>query len=141
MADPRAIIGRIVSVEGVSPGPATFISYTIAVHDPNVEGIFRLEGQRPIQRWPDALDTVALPVGMLVMGATEANVIRWHFMEMPAFKDCAAAVPNATLAQRFANLGGLNGIPPILPPTSGGSNIGGGESAPIPGPESAGAQD
>lgn len=132
MADPRLIIGRIVSVEGTSPGPATFISYTIAVHDPAVEGIFRLEGQRPIQRWPDLLDTVALPVGMLVIGAIEANVVRWHFMELPAFADCTEAAPAATIARRFQELSGMTlgpgGLGPITPGTP--------DSAPISEPSS-----
>jgi hypothetical protein len=141
MADPRVIIGRIVSVEGTTPGPATFISYTIAVHDSNVEGIFRLEGQRPIQRWPDTLDTVALPVGMLVMGAIEANVVRWHFMEMPAFKDCAAANPNGLTARRLEDSGIGPRLIPIVPPVAGGGTIGGDQSAPVSGPDSAGATD
>lgn len=136
MADPRIILGRIVSVEGVSPGPATGISYTIAVHDPEVAGIFRLDGQRPIQRWPDTLDTVALPAGMLVMGAIEAKVIRWHFMEMPAFKDCASTAPAALIARRFAELGGIGGG--VLP--GAGGAIGGGPTESAPGPD-AGAQE
>lgn len=136
MADPRVIVGRIVSVQGTTPGPASGITYTIAIHDANVEGIFQMDHQTPVQRWPDALDTVALPVGMLVIGAIEANVLRWHFMEFPAFKDCATANPNLTIAERFTQLGGLDGG--VRPPPGGVTGVGGTESAPVP---DAGAQD
>lgn len=88
MADPRLILGRIVEVQGQSPGPASGITYTIAVHDTNVEGIYRLERQTPVQRWPDQIDVVALRRGQLVIGAVAANVVQWHFHEYPAFREC-----------------------------------------------------
>jgi hypothetical protein len=128
MADPRLILGRIVSVEGTTPGPASGITYTIAVHDPQVEGIFRLERQKPVQRWPDALDIVALRPGQLVIGAVAANAVQWHFHEYPAFRDCATP----------ANLQSIepgDGIRTVRPPGSGEGEVGPGDSEPIVNPD------
>lgn len=88
MQDPRPILGRVVAVQGTSPGPASGITYTIACHDANVDGVYRLEGQRPIRRWPDTLDTVAWVVGSMVQGIVDANTVTWHTMEMPDFGAC-----------------------------------------------------
>ena len=88
MADPRLILGRIAAVNGTSPGRASSISYTIAVHDPNVEGIFTLERQAPAKRLPDEIDIQAYSIGDIVVGSIEANRVRWHFVELPAFGPC-----------------------------------------------------
>lgn len=126
MADPRLILGRIVSSHGTSPGPASGITYTIAVHDPQVEGVFRLERQKPVQRWPDDIDVVALRDGQLVVGAIAANAVQWHFHEYPAFRECAAGVAPQQII-------GPDGIAiTIRPPTTGEGQVQPGESAPIP---------
>ena len=137
MADPRLILGRIQSVHGTSPGPSNGITYTIGVHDPNVEGIYTLTNQVPMQRWPNDLDITALTVGSIVIGTAEANRVRWHFMEMPAFADCPSS-NFASTAMRL--LGTTNPLLPTLP-TTGQEGIGEGQSTPAPSPEGAGAQD
>jgi hypothetical protein len=115
MADPRLILGRIVDVQGQSPGPASGITYTIAVHDTNVDGIYRLERQSPVQRWPDAIDIVALRRGQLVIGAVAANVVQWHFHEYPAFRECGTSGMAAELLQN-ETLGGVIVAPPSQSP-------------------------
>jgi hypothetical protein len=97
MADPRLILGRITAVNGASPARASTISYTIAVHDPNVEGIFTLERQAPTKRLPDEIDIQAYSVGDIVIGSIEANRVRWHFVELPAFADCPTLTPPARI--------------------------------------------
>lgn len=97
MADPRLILGRIVNVQGTTPGPAGGIAYTIAVHDPAVDGVYRLELQRPLRRWPDDIDIVACEVGEIVIGTVSANRVQWHFHEYPDF----AACPESSNIQGF----------------------------------------
>jgi hypothetical protein len=138
MADPRLILGRIASVNGTSPGPSSGITYTIGVHDPNVEGVYTLNNQAPMQRWPNDLDITAVPAGTIVIGTAEANRIRWHFMEMPAFADCPSSNFAAT-AMRLLNNGIGNNLLPNQPSTISEGTIGSGEPSSIPGPD-AGAQ-
>ena len=109
MASPRIILGRIVEVNGTTPGPASGISYTIACHDPQVDGPFRVTNQRPIRRWPDAIDTVAFAVGSMVVGVSDATILQWHSMEMPDFGACP---DNAGQSQMLEMLrtGGVFGL-------------------------------
>lgn len=86
--DPRLILGRIVTVNGPEQGRASLISYTIAVHDSSVEGVYRLNRQVPLQRWPDQVDIRARQVGDIVIGTVSANRVQWHFHEYPAFAAC-----------------------------------------------------
>ena len=139
MADPRLILGRIASVQGTSPGPSSGITYTIGVHDPNVEGVYVLNNQAPMQRWPNDLDIIAVPAGTIVIGTAEANRIRWHFMEMPAFADCPSSNFAAT-AMRLLTNGSGGPLGPTNPNTFD-QAIDSGSSGPIsePGPD-AGAQ-
>jgi len=95
MADPRLILGRIVNVQGTTPGPAGGIAYTIAVHDPAVDGVYRLELQRPLRRWPDDIDIVACEVGEIVIGTVSSNRVQWHFHEYPDFAACPTGSPGA----------------------------------------------
>jgi hypothetical protein len=111
MADPRLILGRITAVNGASPGRASTISYTIAVHDPNVEGIFTLERQAPTKRLPDEIDIQAYSVGDIVIGSIEANRVRWHFVELPAFADCPTLTPPAPIVSPEDPFN----LPPITP--------------------------
>jgi hypothetical protein len=111
MADPRLILGRIAAVNGTSPGRASSISYTIAVHDPNVEGIFTLERQAPAKRLPDEIDIQAYNVGDIVIGSIEANRVRWHFVELPAFADCPTLTPPAPIVSPEDPFR----VPPITP--------------------------
>lgn len=136
MADPRLILGRIQTVNGTSPGPASGITYTIGVHDPNVEGVYTLENQAPMQRWPNELDITAVSVGTIVIGTAEANRIRWHFLEMPAFADCPSSNLAAN-AMRLLSSTGLTTLPNV--PGFDQGQIGAGQSESIPAPE--GAQD
>lgn len=129
MADPRLILGRIVEVQGQSPGPASGITYTIAVHDTNVEGIYRLERQTPVQRWPDQIDVVALRRGQLVIGAVAANVVQWHFHEYPAFRECG---PDPRAIQLRVGAGVPGTVRPPLVPGAGEGEAGPGDSATIP---------
>jgi hypothetical protein len=133
MADPRLILGRISAVNGTSPGRASSISYTIAVHDANVEGIFTLEQQVPVKRLPDEIDIQAYIVGDIVVGSIEANRVRWHFVELPAFGPCPTVTPPAPIISPEDPLF----IPTITPyPTvTQAGSIAGSESTPA-GPES-----
>lgn len=126
MADPRLILGRIVTIIGTTPGPASGISYTIAVHDPATEGVYRLERQAPIKRWPDDIDVEACDEGSIVIGTVSANRVQWHFYEYPAFADCPSNLQNMPPAlditqSRFRQL-----------PREGEGQIGQGQEAPIP---------
>jgi len=112
MASPRIILGRIVEVNGTTPGPASGISYTIACHDPQVDGPFRVVNQRPIRRWPDAIDTVAFAVGSMVVGVSDASILQWHSMEMPDFGACPDNSGQSQLLNMLRN-GGAFG--PNLP--------------------------
>ena len=134
MADPRLILGRIAAVNGTSPGRASSISYTIAVHDPNVEGIFTLERQAPAKRLPDEIDIQAYSIGDIVVGSIEANRVRWHFVELPAFGPC----PTVPAPQPVISPEDPLVIPPITPyPSASNLSVAGGSvSAPAPGPES-----
>jgi hypothetical protein len=134
MADPRLIIGKIIAVEGATPGPASRISYTIAVHDPNVEGIFTLTRQTPMKRLPDTLDVDAYIVGDIVVGSVEANRVRWHFQELPAFADCPTLTPPAPIVSPEDPFN----LPPItpFPNVTNYAQAGPGQSAPAPPPES-----
>lgn len=130
MQDPRPILGRIVSVQGTTPGPASGISYTVACHDANVDGVYRLDGQKPIRRWPDTLDTVAFAVGSMVQGIVDANVVQWHSMEMPDFAEC----PSNSGGSGMLELLRAGGIPQALLPSlpgSGSTEAGGGSDSPI----------
>lgn len=92
MADPRLILGKIIGVSGASPGRASGISYSIAMHDPQVDGIITLTEQKPVKRLPDTIDILAFDIGDIVIGSVESNRVRWHFFEMPAFADCPAGI-------------------------------------------------
>ena len=111
MADPRLILGKIIAVQGTSPGRASTISYTIAVHDPNTDGVFTLEKQRPVKRLPDTIDIEAFVVGDIVVGSVEANRVRWHFQELPAFADCPTLTPPEPIVSPYDPLN----LPPITP--------------------------
>jgi hypothetical protein len=97
MADPRLILGRISRVNGPEQGPAREITYRINVHDPNIDGVFTLDDQRPVKRWPPEVDIVAYAVGDIVVGSMEANRVRWHFVELPAFAECPTVEPPAPI--------------------------------------------
>jgi hypothetical protein len=132
MADPRLILGRITAVNGASPGRASTISYTIAVHDPNVEGIFTLERQAPTKRLPDEIDIQAYNVGDIVIGSIEANRVRWHFVELPAFADCPTLTPPAPIVSPEDPFN----LPPItpFPNVTNYAQAGSSSSAPAPPP-------
>ena len=132
MQDPRPIIGRIVSVQGTTPGPASGLSYTIACHDANVDGVYRLSGQRPIRRWPDTLDTVAWAVGSLVQGIVDANIVTWHTMEMPDFGPCPDNSGNSKILEMIQE-------DRFLLPVVGTTPAGSGTDAPA-GPSDGGAE-
>lgn len=134
MADPRLILGKIIAVQGTSPGRASTISYTIAVHDPNTEGVFTLEGQRPVKRLPDTIDVEAFIVGDIVVGSVEANRVRWHFQELPAFADCPTLTPPAPIVSPEDPFR----VPPITPypNVTNYAQAGSSQSAPAPPPES-----
>lgn len=132
MADPRLILGRITAVNGASPGRASTISYTIAVHDPNTEGIFTLERQAPTKRLPDTIDVEAFIVGDIVVGSVEANRVRWHFQELPAFADCPTLTPPAPIVSPEDPFN----LPPItpFPNVTNYAQAGSSQSAPAPPP-------
>lgn len=134
MADPRLILGKIIRVNGTTPGPARGITYDIAVHDPNIEGVFTLLGQRPMKRLPDTIDIDAYIVGDIVIGSMEANKVRWHFQELPAFAEC----PTVTLPAPAPTPGDALIMPPQTPYTTAQnySQAGGAQVAPAPPPES-----
>ena len=92
MADPRVVLGVITASTGTSPGPSSGITYTIAVSDPATAGVFSMEGQKPLYRWPDELDIVALAPGLPVIGVMLGGEVTWHFMEQPAFSDCPSGL-------------------------------------------------
>lgn len=141
MQDPRPILGRIIAVAGNTPGPASGITYTIACHDANVDGVYRLDGQRPIRRWPDALDTVAWAVGSMVHGIVDANIVQWHSMEMPDFGACPDSGGNGAMLEllRSGGVPGLFNPPPS--PGSGSSPANPGDSGPVGPPAGEGSVD
>lgn len=133
MADPRLILGKIIKVNGTTPGPARGITYDIAVHDPNIEGVFTLLGQRPMKRLPDTIDIDAYIVGDIVIGSMEANKVRWHFQELPAFAECPTVTPPTPTPTPNDPL-----VQPIISPyptvqvTTISGTIAGAESTPVP---------
>jgi len=129
MQDPRPIIGRVVSVQGTTPGPASGIAYTIACYDANVDGVYRLEGQKPIRRWPDTLDTVAWVVGSLVHGIVDANVVTWHTMELPDFGACPDNTGQSQMLEMLRSGSGFLNIPTTPGSGTSPANPGGGEPA------------
>lgn len=136
MQDPRPIIGRIVSVQGTTPGPASGITYTIACHDANVDGVYRLDGQKPIRRWPDTIDTVAFAVGSMVHGIVDANVVQWHSMEMPDFGECPDNSGQSQMLELLRNGSGF-----LTLPTGPNTQTGGIDSATPGTPAGGGSQD
>ena len=134
MADPRLILGKIIAVTGPSPGRASGISYRIAVHDPNTEGVFTLDGQRPAKRLPDTIDVDAFVIGDIVVGSVEANRVRWHFQELPAFAECPTLTPPSPIVTPEDPFR----LPPITPypNVTNYATAGSSQSAPAPPPES-----
>ncbi len=134
MPDPRPIIGRVVAVQGTTPGPAGGISYTIDVQDSGGDGVFRLEDQVPQFRWPDAIDTVALAVGSLVNGCMAQNRVVWWFIERFEFAECPQ-VGEQAMQMRFDENGNIVRVtvPPFEGGGSGSSSANPGGSAPIGG--------
>lgn len=139
MASPRIILGRVVEVFGTTPGPASGITYTIACHDPQVDGPFRVTNQRPVRRWPDAIDTVAFAVGSMVVGVSDSSILQWHSMEMPDFGACPDNSGQSNLLQLIRNGNGFAN-PPILPGSNDVGTVPGGTPGIDPGP-GGGSQD
>lgn len=139
MASPRLILGRVVEVSGTTPGPASGITYTIACHDPQVDGPFRVTNQRPVRRWPDAIDTVAFAVGSMVVGVSDAGVLQWHSMEMPDFGACPDNSGQSNLLALLRSGGGFLDVPTT--PGSGTSPANPGGSEPSGPPAGSGSVD
>jgi len=118
MPDPRQIIGRIVAVQGTTPGPASGITYTIAMQDSGNEGVLTLVQQVPAVRWPDELNIRALPVGTLVNGCMAQNRVVWWFWEMPDFGECPQ-VGQQAFRMQFDENGNI--IRVVVPPFESGS--------------------
>jgi len=132
MQDPRPIIGRIVAVAGTTPGPASGISYTIACHDANVDGVYRLDGQKPVRRWPDTLDTVAWSVGSMVQGIVDANVVQWHTLELPDFGACPDNSGQSQMLEMLRSGSGFLNVPTAPGSGTSPANPGGGEPSGTP---------
>jgi len=135
--DPKIIIGRVVAVNGTTPGPASGISYAIVASIPDV-GPVRMENQKPARRWPDDLWLEAVPTTPgknLVFGIWEASVLTWHFLEFPSFAACSASTQNLT--NNLPQVPGTSGT--LIPGT--GTAGGSGDSGSISGtPAGGGAQ-
>lgn len=123
MNDPRIIAGVIISHAGTSPGPASGITYTIATADPNAAGVFNMRNQTPVSRWPDTLDTVAMPDGTGVIGVSVGAVVSWHFVELPDFAEC----PSNSGGSSMLDLLRSGGIPQAFIP--GGPSFGAGDAS------------
>jgi len=135
MADPRIIAGVILSHSGQSPGPASGITYSIATADPNAAGVFTLNSQVPVTRWPDVIDTVAIPDGTGVIGVSVGAVVSWHFTEYPDFGACPDNTGNSGLLEQLRTGGVFGPLGPIAP-GSGSTDAGTGTDSPagpIPG--------
>lgn len=107
----QRIFGRIVSVQGTNPGPASGITYTISVNWNG--GTFNVDGQYPSHvRWPDSIGgepahVRAYPVGAIVPGDFDepARRVSWWFAEWPDAGTCSQAI------------GQSNQLPPgVIPP-------------------------
>ena len=135
MNDPRIIAGVILSHAGTSPGPASGITYTIATADPNAAGVFNMRNQTPVSRWPDTLDTVAMPDGTGVIGVSVGAVVSWHFVELPDFAECPSNSGGSGMLELLRSGGIPQAFLPSLP-GSGSVDAGGGSdnpSGPTPG--------
>lgn len=80
-------IGFVKSVAGTSPGPASGITYTIAVNTP--EGVIEWAGVAPDnQRPPDVYDTIAAGVGTACL-VYEFGGRQWIYItEYPDSAEC-----------------------------------------------------
>jgi len=91
LVEDEDISGRIVSHQGISPGPASGITYTIDMQMPS-GGVVRLAGQRPsIERWTDTLNVRAVANGTRVRGWRCASFYYWDFRELPDFGPCGGS--------------------------------------------------
>jgi hypothetical protein len=127
--DPKIIIGRVVAVNGTTPGPASGISYSIVASIPDT-GPVRMDNQKPARRWPDELWIEAVPTTRgknLVFGIWEASVLTWHFLEFPSFADCPSTNAQSRALKLLASVGGSGvlTVPGILPDTDVGTSGGG----------------
>lgn len=56
--------GLVIAINGEHPGPASGISYDVAVRTANGgEQVLQNIAPKPDRRWPDQLNTVPVPVG------------------------------------------------------------------------------
>ena len=95
------VVGRIVSAQGTTPGPASGITYTIEWTDPGA-GVVRLTGQKPaIPRYPGEVDVTAYPAGAFVFGVlSNGQYIAWLFTELLAFAACTQNLSAPSMMQR-----------------------------------------
>lgn len=129
MPDPRIIAGVVLSHNGQSPGPASGITYTIATSDPNAAGVFNMQRQTPVVRWPDVLDTVAIPDGTGVIGVSVGARVSWHFMELPDFGACPDNTGQSQMLEMLRSGSGFLNIPTTPGSGTSPANPGGGEPA------------
>ena len=141
MSDYEPITGVILEAFGVSPGPASGITYRIGV---NWRGTsFVAESQTPSEeRWPDSVGgepfhVRAVNVGRIVRGDLDVNTRRayWWFRELPDLGPCDDEGGNGANLLPVLGPDGRPLIVPPPPPVPG--TITGMDSAPDPGGEGA----
>lgn len=87
--NPDVLPGIIIARYGVNAqgrGPGSGISYDVAVEDPR--GAFIMPNAKPLQRWPDTVDTVAAPIRAPVTVYRIGHVLVCDIPEFPAVSEC-----------------------------------------------------
>jgi hypothetical protein len=90
MNEPVEIFHGVVrGHEGVSPGPASGITYKVLVNFPLPTGPQEVRGVAPcMDRWPDQLKVVAIKPGTAVFVASVHGKLQLMARELPHFTPC-----------------------------------------------------
>lgn len=129
----------IVLHAGTSPGDASQIIYTIDANIPGT-GIVRMEGQRPLDSYPDGIDVIARANGrgvhgMIVGSPYPDGEVQWDFTELLAFDLCPGVIPPPGLMALMLLTGGNS---PTNPTNPGGTGTAPGPGGITPGPGAGG---
>ncbi len=95
MSDIRPCLVVVESVQGTTPGPASGITYTVAVAFENGDRMSGIEGVKPDwPRWPDSVKIDAAPVGSRHPGFVRGprggsvEVLSAWILELPHVEPC-----------------------------------------------------
>lgn len=85
----QIVHGVVRSVQGQNPGPASGITYTVAINMPAFGGSVEFAGVVPHNtRYPDDLDTRAALPGTAVSGVLMGEELQLTIIELPDFAEC-----------------------------------------------------